>query len=171
MVLPEADFGGVYPGRVTVDLAPFEIDLMGSATTGRIVTEGPLSGTVGAELSEEEVSRLAREGSYGSSFPLLGVDVEEGLVVARTEAAVLGQVVPVSVGGSVSVQNGVLVFEPERVEAFGLEVPEQLTARLLQGTSFAYPIEEVPPGIIITGVEAKKDRLVLTGEASGLQVG
>lgn len=171
VVLTGADFGGVRPEQVTAQLAPFEVDLLGSATGGRISTRQPVSGALRAELSEAEVARLAQEeASDSGSFPVLGVDLEQGVVVVQSEAAVLGQSVPVSVVGSMSVQGDALVFEPGQVEAAGVEVPSRLSGRLLRGTSFAYTIEDLPPGVEIGGVEAEKDRLVLTGEVRGLQL-
>lgn len=167
IVIPEADFGGVYPERVTVELAPFEVELLRSVTSGRISTRQPVSGTLRAELSEEEVSRIVRV--YGPGLP--GVEIEEGRVVAVNEVAALGQSVPVSVWGSVSVQYGALVFEPGQMAVADVELPGLLVGELLQGTSFAYPIEGLPPGVVITGARAEEGRLVLTGEVDGLQVG
>jgi hypothetical protein len=54
------------------------------------------------------------------------------------------------------------------VEAFGVKVPDRLTGRLLQGTSFVYPIESLPAGDRFTGVEVQKDQLILTGEIDNL---
>ncbi|MCA1688637.1 MAG: DUF2993 domain-containing protein, partial [Actinobacteria bacterium] len=61
--LGAADLGGVRAERVAVDLDPFDLDVLGSVTAGALRSEAPLSGTLRAEVSEEEVSRLAKAGA------------------------------------------------------------------------------------------------------------
>lgn len=168
ILLPPGDFfGEVRPEEIAVELAPFDVDVPASVAQRRISTEGPVPGTLRVTLSEEEVSRLAQQGAYGA-FPVLGVDLERDAATVRSEAAVLGQAVPVSVEGGVGVQSGTIVFEPQRVEASGAEVPQSLVGSLLQGTGFSYPIGGLPPGATVTGAEAEKDRLVLMGEVGDL---
>ena len=60
-------------------------------------------------------------------------------------------------------------FEPRRLEALGTPVPQRFTQDLLQGASFAYPLE-LSFGKV-SSVELREDRLVLTGEVITLPVG
>ncbi len=166
VVLPGFDFGDVRPEKVFVELAPFNLDVLGSLTSGQIQTRTPLSGTLRAILSEAEVTRLASTGATG--FPVRNVDLEEGVTVVASEAVALGRSIPVSVEGVLDLQNNSLVFEPRRVEVLGLPVPDQLTGQLLQGTSFVYPIEPLPGGGTFTGVDVQRDQLFLTGEINDL---
>ncbi len=166
VVLPGFDFGDMRPDEIFVELAPFDLDVLGSLTSGRIQTRTPLSGTLRVTLSEAEVTRLASTGA--TDFPLRNVDLEEGVTVVASEAVALGQSIPVSVEGVLDFQNNSLVFEPQRVEALRLPVPAQLTAQLLQGTSFVYPIEPLPGGGTFTVVDVQRDQLVLTGEIDNL---
>ena len=53
------DLGGVRPDSVTVDLDPFDLDVLGSVTSGWIKSDGPLSGNLEMELPEEEIDRIA----------------------------------------------------------------------------------------------------------------
>ncbi len=166
VVLPGFDFGDVRPDEISVELAPFDLDVLGSLTSGQIQTRTPLSGALRLTLSEAEVTRVASTGATG--FPVRNVDLEEGVTVVTSETFALGQSIPVSVEGPLDLQNNSLVFEPRRVEALGLPVPAQLTGQLLQGTNFVYPIEPLSGGGMFTGVDVQRDQLVVTGEINNL---
>ena len=160
--------GGVPPDGMTVDLDPFDLDVLGSVASGRIRSEEPISGTFQAELSEEKVARIAA--SSNATAPVRSVELGEGRLVVGSEIEVLGAHIPVGVDGELSLQNGTLRFEPRLVEAFGTLVPERLTQGLLRGAEFAFPIGELPFGGL-SGVEIQRDRLVLTGEVKNLPLG
>ncbi len=164
---PELD--GVRPDEVTINLEPFDLDVRGSVASGRIESEEPLSGTLRAELSEEEVVRLANS-SDNLAAPVRGVRLEEGYLVVGSEVEALGARVPVGVEGEVALRDGELLFEPRRLEALGGDVPERLTRGLLEGVDFAYPID-LPFEGEVSGVEIHEERLVLTGEVSDLSAG
>ena len=169
VTLTNPELGGVRPDEVKVDLEPFDLDVSGSLASGRIEGEGPLSGTLRAELSEEEVARLANS-SDNLAAPVRGVRLEEGYLVVGSEVEALGARVPVGVEGEVALRDGELLFEPRRLEVLGGDVPEPLTRRLLEGMDFAYPIE-LPFEGEVSGVEIHEERLVLTGEVSDLSAG
>jgi hypothetical protein len=151
--LGDADLGVARADRVVVDLDPFDLDVAGSVTGGALRSESPLSGTLRAEVSEQEISQLAKAG-------VQDIELEEDRVLVRSEARVLGFDVPVSVQGSLILRDGALAFEPQRASALGTPVPEQLLA----GADFSYPLGRLPYGAKITGVEVGWDRLVLSGE-------
>jgi len=73
---------------------------------------------------------------------------------------VLGFNVSVSLQGSLTLEGGALVFEPQRASALGAPVLEQL----LEGADFSYPLRGLPRGAEITGVEVAEGRLVFSGE-------
>ena len=146
---------GVKTKKVVMELDPFDLNIMESATSGKVSTEQPLSGKLDVELSEDNVSRLAQ---VGSGVPVQGVELEDGQVVL-TMASGLGA--PVTVRGRLLLQNGLLVFEPQQVEQSpGLVSTEQVLAL----TRFSYPAGMLPYGGKITGVEVRKDSLTLSGE-------
>jgi hypothetical protein len=158
----DLDLDGVRPDRVTVDLEPFDLDVLGSLTSGWIKSEGPLSGDLEVDLSEEEVSRIA-----ASTGVVKGVELEEGRMAVDLGAGNFGGRVPVGVEGSLTLQDGVLRFEPTRAEAFGAAVPQ----RMLRGAGFSYPISGTLFGGVLSHVEVHKDRLVLSGRVDDLPVG
>ena len=170
ITLTDPELGGVRPDQVTVDLEPFDLDVPGSVASGRIQSEGPLSGALRVELSEEEVGRLVNS-SDTLATPVSGVRFEEGYLVVGFEVEALGARIPAGVEGEVVLRDGgELSFEPSRLEVLGEPLPERLTEKLLEGVDFAYPVE-LPFEGEVSGVEVREDRLVLTGEARNLPVG
>lgn len=170
VTLTNPELGGVRPDEVTVDLEPFDLDVLGSVASGRIESERPLSGALRVELSEEEITRLAAF-SETLAAPVSGVRLEEGFLVVGFEVEALGARIPAGVEGEIVLRDGgELSFEPSRLEVLGEPLPERLTGRLLEGVDFAYPVE-LPFEGEISGVEVREDRLVLTGEARDLPVG
>ena len=162
--------GGVRPDEVTVNLEPFDLDVLGTVTSGSIESEGPLSGALWVKLSEEEVARLAAF-SEALAAPVDGVRLEEGYLVVLFGVEALGARVPVGVEGEVVLRDGrELGFEASRLELLGEPLPERLTRELLEGVDFAYPVE-LPLEGELSGVEVREDRLVLTGEVRNLPVG
>ncbi len=163
------ELGGMRPDAVTMNLEPFDLDVLGSVRSGRVRSDGPLSGGFRAELSEGELSRIAASSVIAA--PVRGVELEEGQVIVDSEVEVFGARVPVGVEGGIVLLDGALRFEPRLVEALGAPVPQALTQGLLQGANFSYPIGEVPFGGVLSGVEVHKDRLVLFGEVENLSLG
>ncbi len=159
--LRDADLDGVRAERVVVDLDPFDLDVLEIMRGGRLKSAKPLSGTLRAEVSEEEISRHTKTEADGH---VQDVELEEGLVLVSSEAPMLGFDVPASVQGSLALRGGALVFEAQQVSVLGTPVPEQLREQLLVGADFSYPLGGLPYGAEITGVEVVEDRLVLSGE-------
>ncbi len=93
-----------------------------------------------------------------------GTEIEERYLAAGSEVEVTGARLPARVEGDFILRDGELRFEPRRLEALGVSVPQRFTQDLLQGASFAYPVE-LPFGEV-SGVELREDRLVLTGEVT-----
>lgn len=158
----DLNLDGVRPDSVTVDLDPFDLDVPGSLRSGWIKSEGPLSGDLEMDLSEAEISGIA-----ASTGVVKGVELEEGRMVVDLEAGDFGSHAPIGVEGSLTLQDGVLHFEPIRAEAFGVSVPQQM----LREAGFSYPISGSLFGGVLSNVEVHKDRLVLSGRVDNLPVG
>lgn len=174
VILTSPELGDVNPNEVTVDLDPFDLDVLGSLVSGEIESESPLSGRLRMDLSEEEVARLASSsGASGTSVatPVKNVRLEEGYVVVGSEFGALGARIPFGVQGEIFLRDGDLVFQPRRLEALGEPVPDRLARGLLGEAGFAYPIDELPFEGEISGVQVHEGHLVLTGEVRDLPVG
>ena len=154
------DLGGARAERVVVNLDPFDLNLPATMLGRTIESEEQLSGTLRAEVSEKEVSRLART---QADVPVRDVELEEGEMVVGSEVPVLGVEVPVSVVGDMVLRDGELAFVPRGVSALGEPVPEEFTDELFAGADFSYPLGELPYGMEVTGVEVGDGRLVVSG--------
>jgi LmeA-like phospholipid-binding len=136
--------------------------------SGRLKSEEPVSGTLRAELSEEEVARIA---SFGTASFVKSVNLEEGRFAVEAEVEVFGTRVPVKVEGELGLQEGELFFKPGQVEALGEPVPDRVVRGLLGGTEFVFPIGELPFEGEISGIELHEGVLVFTGQVKDLPVG
>lgn len=168
IVLKKAQLGGVRARSVTIDLDPFDVDVLESLGSGSVVAREPLSGGLRVEVGEAEASRLAEK---GADVPVRGVDLKESGVVVRSEAAFLGSTFPASATGDLTLRDGSLVFEPRSLEAAGVPVPQDLADQLLAGAGFDYPLEGLPYNSEITRVETAEGRLVLLGRVPRIPVG
>ena len=166
--IEDAQFGGVRAESASIDLDPFDVSVLDSASSGVLRSEEPLSGTLRVDIPEEEVGRLAR---VGADVPVRGVDLSRDGVLVRSAAPVLGVEVPVSIRGTLHLRGEELVFEPQRVEALGSALPEGLAVQALAGTDFAYPLGGLPYGAKISDAEVQEGGLILSGEVERIQPG
>jgi len=165
IVMKNTDLGSVRAKKVRIDLDPFDINVWATMKSGHVVDREPLSGTLQGVVPEAEVSRLAKA---KSEIPIEGVDVKEGGVVVRSEVSALGKQFPVSVEGDPGLRDGNLIFESQGLTMAGVQVPDDLADRLLEGTSFEYPLDRLPYQATITGVEAEDGRIVLSGRVPSI---
>ena len=163
-----AEFDGVRTSETVIELDPFELDLAGSVAAGGLRSEEPVSGALRTGLSEAEVSRLARE---EAQVPVRSVSLEEGEIVVESVTRVMGFEVPLSARGPILLRGGDLVFEPRRLSASGVPLPDELSDELLADASFAFRPEDLPYRAMLTGVEAREGRLVISGEMGGIPLG
>lgn len=168
ITIGDARFGGVRAESASIDLDPFDVRVLDSASSGVLESEEPLSGTLRVGIPEDEVGRLARA---GADVPVRGVDLNSEGVLVRSAAPVLGVEVPVSIRGTLHLRGEELVFQPQRVEALGTPIPQGLAEQALARTDFAYPLEGLPYGARISGVEVQEGRLILSGEVGPIPLG
>lgn len=153
---------GIKVQKVIMDLDPFNVNLVESATSGALSTKQPLSGKLSVELSEENTSRLAQ---LVSAVPVQDVELEEDQVVLNMS---LGFGSPTTVRGRLFLQNGSLIFESQQIEGAPAFAP---TEQLLALTSFEYPVSGLMYGARVSGVDVRKDRLILSGEIQKIPLG
>lgn len=163
IVITGGEFGGVQTERVTVELDPFRLDVLESVTSGRMVIQGAVSGEMQAELTEEEVSQIARE--EVEEFEVTEVGLNPGRVTIGSDVEILGLGVPITVGGGLELIEGEqeLEFLPREVEAFGVGVPQEITDQLLEDADFRFTLEELPFEMDLREVEVQDGRVVASG--------
>ncbi len=164
----ETDLGGVQAKSAGIDLDPFTVSWAETLKNRTVVSPEPVAGRARLEISEGEVSRLARE---NADVPINGVELRGGGVTVNSEASVLGVTFPVEVDGGVGVEGNELVFQPGTVRAAGATVPPDLAESLLAGTAFRYPVNGLPYGATITGARTTEGAVLLTGNVSGIELG
>ncbi len=168
IVLRDAGLGGVRTESATIDLDPFDVDVLKSLGRGSIVAREPLSGGLRVEVPEAEVARLVKE---RADAEIRGADIAEEGMEVRAEAAFLGASFPVSATGDLGLSGESFVFEPRNLEVAGMPVPQELADAVLAGTRFDYPIKGLPYGSRISGVETVEGKLVLTGRVPHIPLG
>jgi hypothetical protein len=168
IVMKNTELGNVTAKKTRIDLEPFDVNVWATMREGRVVDREPLSGDLRVEVTEAEVSRLVEA---GSEIPIMGVDVQDDGVLVRTEVSALGTRFPVSVEGAPILRDGRLVFEPQGLTAAGIQVPDDLAAKLLAGTSFEYPLDRLPYQTRMTGVDTEGGRMVLSGRVPSIPLG
>jgi hypothetical protein len=168
VALGAPDIVGIRPDSVKLALDPFDVQVVGSVTRGALLTEAPITGTVEAQFSENTLSEIAA--ADAEQYPVRGVAIEGQLLRVEAETEVLGVIVPVSVGGTPDVQGHAFIFRPEDIRAMGIPVPDEITQSLLAGTTFKYPLGELPYGIQMDNARVEGDRLVITGMVSDVTV-
>jgi hypothetical protein len=168
IVMKNTDLGNVTATMARIDLDPFDIDVWATIRKGHMVDRDSLSGDLRVDVSEREVSRLAKA---GSEIPVQDVDVQRDGVVVRSEVSVLGVRFPVSIEGEPGLRDGELIFEPQGLTAAGVKVSDELADRLLAGTSFEYPLDRLPYQSRITDVEAEDGRIILSGRVPSIPLG
>ena len=168
IVMKNTDLGNVTAKKTHIDLEPFDVNVWATIREGRVVDREPLSGDLRVDVTEAEVSRLVKA---GSEIPIMGVDVQDNGVLVRTEVSALGTRFPVSVEGDPILRDGRLIFEPQGLTAAGIQVPDDLAAKLLAGTSFEYPLDRLPYQTRMTGVEAEDGQIVLSGRVPSIPLG
>lgn len=166
--LEEPEFAGVRPERVRMKLDSFEMDLQQSIREGTFVPREELSGDIRVMLSEDELERIASTGV--SEFPVREIGLSDGYLSVGSSTQVLGVDVPIAVRGEVDVRGGEIVYEPERASAFGTTLPRDVTDRILSGTEFGYPVEDLPFEGEITGIETGEGALALEGSVRDLPI-
>lgn len=168
IVLKDAGLGGVRTENANIDLDPFDVDVLASLGRGSMVAQEPLSGRLRVEVPEAEVARLVKE---RADARVRDVEIAEGGMEVRANAAFLGASFPVSATGDLGLSGERFVFEPQELEAAGVQVPQQLADAMLAGTRFDFPIRGLPYDSQISGVKTTEGELVLTGRVPKIPLG
>jgi LmeA-like phospholipid-binding len=168
IAMKKGHLGRVRVEKANINLDPFDIDVWDTMKDGRVIDREPLSGDLRLEVSEDELSRLAKA---RSERPVTGLDVKQSGVVVGSEARILGADVPVSVMGSLGLRDDALVFKPQGIKAAGVRVPDELADKLIDGAVFEYPLDRLPYQIRVTGVETEEGRLVIDGRVPSIPLG
>jgi hypothetical protein len=132
----------------------------------------PLSAVLSGSVSEVPVDRI--DGTATLSYALLSAQLEGdtavtreggGLRITRT-VEVLGQTVPLTAAGTVTLDGNDLVVDVQQVAGAGVDVPDWLLSRATDLLDLRYTVPALPFGLQLTSVTPADDGVVLGLEAT-----
>jgi hypothetical protein len=132
----------------------------------------PLSAVLSGSVSEVPVDRI--DGTATLSYALLSAQLEgdttvtregSGLRIART-VELLGQTVPLTAAGTVTLDGNDLVVDVQQVAGAGVEVPDWLLSRATGLLDLRYTVPALPFGLKLTSVTPADDGVELGLEAT-----
>ena len=139
--------------------------------------EVPLSSVLSGSVAEVPVERI--DGTATLSYALIsaqiGSDTElsregDGLRITRT-VELLGQQVPLTATGDVTLEGSDLVVDVQEAAGAGVDVPSFLVDRAADLLDLRYTVPPLPFGLELTGVRPAEDGVVVDVEAVGAVLG
>jgi hypothetical protein len=132
----------------------------------------PLSAVLSGSVSEVPVDRI--DGTATLSYALLSAQLEgdtavtregHGLRITRT-VELLGQTVPLTAAGTVTLDGNDLVVDVQQVAGAGVEVPDWLLSRATGLLDLRYTVPALPFGLKLTSVTPADDGVDLGLQAT-----
>jgi hypothetical protein len=149
----------------TLQLSLHDVEFPRAVLFGRpgTITVRRASGQV--RVSQEEVNRLIKAQLDGAAIAI----GKDGVTVRlQVESPLFAEPVPVKVLGILTVRGARIVFLPQRVEAAGVTVPDQIVAQL--NRRVAYRLPPLPGGLVPDRVSNEPGALVIGGHLDGFSV-
>jgi LmeA-like phospholipid-binding len=137
----------------------------------------PLSDVVAGSVQQVPVDRI--DGTATLSYDLLSSQLEgdttlerdgDGLRITRT-VELLGQQVPLTASGNVTLDGSDLVVDVEEATGAGVDLPEAVVGRASDLLDLRYTIPPLPLGLQLTAVRPAEDGVVVDLEATGTVIG
>lgn len=137
----------------------------------------PLSSVLSGSVREVPVDRV--EGTATLSYDLLAAQLGgdttlrregDGLRITRT-VEVLGQTVPLTAAGTVTLDGGDLVVDVATATGAGVDVPGFLIDQVADLLDLRYTVPALPFGLRLTGVTPADDGVVVDVEAVDTVIG
>ena len=132
----------------------------------------PLSAVLSGSVSEVPVDRI--DGTATLSYALLSAQLEgdttviregSGLRITRT-VELLGQTVPLTAAGTVTLDGNDLVVDVHQVAGAGVEVPDWLLSRATGLLDLRYTVPALPFGLKLTSVTPADEGVILGLQAT-----
>ena len=137
----------------------------------------PLSSVVSGSVDQVPVDRI--DGTATLSYTLLAAQLGgdttlrpegDGLRITKT-VEVLGQTIPLTAAGTVSLDGNQLVVDVEKAAGAGVDLPEFLVTRVSDLLDLRYDIPALPFGLQLTAVEPAEDGVDVRVEAEDAVLG
>ena len=137
----------------------------------------PLSDVVAGSVQQVPVDRV--DGTATLSYDLLSAQLEgdtrierdgDGLRISRT-VDVLGQQVPLTASGDVTLDGSDLVVDVDEATGAGVELPQIVVDRASDLLDLRYTVPPLPFGLQLTDVRPADDGVVVDVEATSTVIG
>jgi hypothetical protein len=137
----------------------------------------PLASVLSGSVEQVPVDRV--EGTATLSYELLsgqlGGDTTlrrdgDGLRITKT-VELLGQAIPLTAAGTVSLDGNALVIDVENATGAGVDVPRILVDRVADLLDLRYAVPALPFGLRLSGVTPADDGVVVRVEATDTVIG
>jgi len=134
--------------------------------------EVPISAVLSGSVEEVPVERI--DGTATLSYALLSAQLGgdttlrregDGLRITKT-VDVLGQTLPLTATGTVTLEGGDVVVDVETASGAGVEIPGFLVDRVADELDLRYAVPALPFGLQLTGVAPAEDGVDVRVEAT-----
>ncbi|MEI4270234.1 DUF2993 domain-containing protein [Klenkia sp. LSe6-5] len=146
-----------------------------AGTTADVSLQGvqlPLSDVLGGRVSQLPVDRVDGQASVPLSLlaDQLGGDTTltregDGLRITKT-VELLGQTIPLTAAGTVSLDGQDLVVDVDSASGAGIDVPQFVLEQAQELLEFRYPLPALPFGLQLTGLQVTDGGVDLTVAAT-----
>jgi hypothetical protein len=139
--------------------------------------EVPLSDVVSGSVQQVPVDRI--DGTATLSYELLSAQLGgdtrleregDGLRITRT-VELLGQQVPLTASGEVTLDGSDLVVDVEDASGAGVDLPDAVVSRASDLLDLRYTVPPLPFGLQLTAVRPADDGVVVDVQATGTVIG
>jgi len=137
----------------------------------------PLSRVLSGSVDQVPIDRI--DGTSTLSYELLSAQLGgdstvqpegDGLRITKT-VEVLGQTIPLTAAGTVSLDGNQLVVDVEKAAGAGVDLPQFLVSRAGDLLDLRYDVPALPFGLRLTGVQPAEDGVHLRLQAEDAVVG
>jgi hypothetical protein len=130
-----------------------------SDLTGGRIDEVPVDHVQGTvTVPYDEIARAVR-------LPGLSVTGSGDSVQVAGRVTALGQTFTASAHARLEVRNGTVVVTADHARVVGVQLPAAVLPVVERGLSFTVPVQKLPFGLRLTGVQADPDELRVSAEA------
>lgn len=159
--------------RVGVDVAALGLPPGATADIQLLGAQVPLSSVLSGSVSSVPVDQVL--GTVTFPFDYIGEQLggaavtEEGSGLrVETTVSLLGQDFPVAATAELALVGGEVAVTASNVEGLGTELPDEVTAVVLDLLDVNIPVPELPFGLMFTGIQVVEDGMQVVAEGSNI---
>lgn len=159
--------------RVGVDVAALGLPPGATADIQLLGAQVPLSSVLSGSVSSVPVDQVL--GTVTFPFDYIGEQLggaavtEEGSGLrVETTVSLLGQDFPVAATAELALVGGEVAVTASNVEGLGTDLPDEVTAVVLDLLDVNIPVPELPFGLMFTGIQVVEDGMQVVAEGSNI---